>query len=253
MPGALVLVVVVQAICMVVCLATGRGFSFLWFRAEPHDAKTIDELKDKLGVLNRMLIRRNICITFLGSCMRDLSLLLRSGDGAASKDLARLYHEPFYRLPEVLYRDDAQNFYRIALYAKCKDDPDQLAVEWRHGFDRQNIQSMRLPIGESTAGYAYNLGPGGLVYVPDVLNPPRRIPFYRRPDQDVNYRSGYRSLFCICMHYRKERAVLSVDAVEVDGLNKDDQEAITVFAHLIQLTIELGDILTPDKNESQTA
>ena len=247
-PGAIVLFVMVQVICIAVCLATGRGFSFLWFRAEPRDAKTIDELKDKVGVLNRMLRRRNICITFVGSCMRDLSWLLRSGDGA-SRELARLYHEPFYRLPEVLWRDDAQNSYRIALYARCKDDPDQLAVEWAHGFDRQDISSMRLPIEESTAGYAYSLGPGKVVYVPDVLAPPRRIPFYRFSDRDV----GYRSLFCICMNYGKERAVLSVDAVEVDGLNKDDHDAITVFAHLIQLTIEVGGILMPGKNDHQTA
>lgn len=253
MPGALVLVVVVQFICMAVCLATGRGFSFFWFRAYPQDAKIINELKDKVGVLNRMLKRRNICITFLGSSMRDLSLLLRSRDAGASKDLARLYYQPFYRLPEVLYRDDAQNSYRVALYAKCEDDPDQLAVVWRHGFDSQSIESMRLPIGESTAGYAYKLGPGGLVYVSDVLKPPRRIPFYRHPDQDASYRSAYRSLFCICIHYHKEVAVLSVDAVEVKGLNQDDQEAIVVFAHLIQLTSEVGDILTPGKKESQTA
>lgn len=227
-PGAVALYVLTIAAAVVVCLITGHEFS-MWPLRVP--SRRDSQLGSKVDELARMVEQRNSCISFLASSMMDLGRALGSSP-PDREAIVRLFRTPFSRLAGILAKDGKRYRRKVILFGKSAE-PGKLAIHWAWGFDSSDAvqRRLRLPISKSIAGYAYRHESDQPIYVPNIDTPPRGVSYYRFADRVAKYKST----FCIGMDCGEDRVVLSVDAVEEDGLTLDDQDVIKLFAYFIQL------------------
>jgi len=194
----------------------------------PVGKQASEDLERRLRGFNRILQRRNRFISFLGSCLRSLAAGLAE-DGNTSEEVDGIVAATISFLPQCLSSADSEeSFYRVACLVPDDADPNYLVMSFNCGFSYEEATRLRLPIAQTIAGRAYREGASGRpIYVPDVR---RDSGYWVNPKGSEHYRT----LYCICMEDGAGgKVVLSVDAVPVDGLTRDDRDAIQVVAALI--------------------
>ncbi len=229
-----------------VAVRKGRSFNLfkLWelgpeSRSEHAGPGAVEALERRLREVSGDLKRRNQLLSYLGSGLSSVTdaMICRRPLVPVIQDVIQ---GVIAIIPQILSPKARDfGFYRAVLLVPHPDDPAHLVGGVHYtGFAHRDVARLRLPIDESSAGEAYEGAPGTRIYVPDTSDPAVR--FWRDPEGSREYRTS----FSVCLRDGEGgRVVLSADASPVDGLSRDDQDAIAVIAEFIECVMAVGRVV----------